>query len=192
MARHYDLTDQATVLTSRTTNPAVVLENTLQGFSRHGPFRRVYALIDQDDRSDVESFRQAQVMVTNHTLPGNAILRLLISNPSWDVWFLFHYELLTAAVSGDAASKKSQVRKRLADLMPGGYRAGSIGLFNKTRHLLPGAILRSQKVMHDSRLPHNTKHMKTELHELVTFLVKLGEKKKKQSQSPPSVPVGGT
>ena len=177
MVNHLKLNNRITVETTSSNDPIQQVEEALEISHQADPHRRLFALLDQGD-PDTESgrpdqIRQAQDLARYHDLPNNRIFRLILTAPGFPLWLLLHFdEAEFSALPPQEWPQK--VANKLGEFIPRSSRVETRReFFKKTHKHLELAIKRGQKQVLIRKVKPGPR---TEIHELITYLLKLQER----------------
>jgi hypothetical protein len=77
-----------------------------------GPLHQIWALFDRDQHPDV---REAFALLCNHNTEasenGNKPVQIAFSHPSFDLWLLLHFQMLTTPQGGSSDQVHQKLRK---------------------------------------------------------------------------------
>lgn len=163
-----ELTECTVLNICQSENPLTITENTIQFYTKHEPFYRVYALVCLDDDND-EQWRQAQNHSKNHPICEHTIFRLVTSIPSFDLWLLLHSQNISIE-KDPTGSLATWIKHNIQPLL------ATVGkdqnLFLAVKSGLPDALQRSRNLLRLRNRSINKLPL-TEIHDLVTFLLRL-------------------
>ena len=121
----------------------------------------IWCVFDRDEHLYVlEAIKEAK----------NNGFQVAFSNPSFELWYLLHFQDQTAHIERWDVCKKLG----LPECIPN-YKKGMKDLFSNLEDNLPDAIARAQKLrkIHRDNLNKTTENPSTTVDELVSFLLKL-------------------
>jgi hypothetical protein len=134
------------------TEPIQVVQSAIDFFNESKEFERVFAVFDRDDHltyHDAVQKAEAYKSKLKTREKQQVSFEAIASVPSFEVWFLMHFENVTAYIHRD------KVLEQLLFHMPD-YSKGSVGTYNLLRERIADAKIRAQS----SRI-HNTRSLKS-------------------------------
>ncbi len=178
LVEHLQLSSQVIVAASSAETHVAQVEEALDISRGNISHRRLFALLERgnpvdDDAELIEQIRQARHIARHHDLPNNRIFRLIMSTPSFPLWLLLHFaDVDFADVPETEWAQK--VDAMLEEFVPG-FKTDqpNADCFAKTSRHLEKAIERGRRL---SFLRSVQMTPSTEVHELIGYLVKLGER----------------
>ncbi|MBF0455994.1 MAG: RloB domain-containing protein [Magnetococcales bacterium] len=180
---HLQLGSRITICATHSCDPIEQVEEALAISHQAAPHRRLFALLDQEgspadsqERSDPIS--QAKRMARHHDLPNNRIFRLILSAPGFPLWLLLHFDEVEFSAL-PAVEWPKKVIDKLEAYLPNAQEADTREhYFEKTREFMALAIKRGQKQLLIQSVKAGPK---TEIHELIIYLLKLQERHRRLS-----------
>ncbi|MEO5339484.1 MAG: RloB family protein [Magnetococcus sp. MYC-9] len=172
LLRQLQLAERVTLVVCPTEDSSAIVERGVRACVADGPFRRFYAVVCYDDQEPAG-------LPDPHPPDMRAIkysirYKKIVSIPSFELWLLLHWQELLPGQWSDYAQLSTWIQGRLATHLPPALQNDPDGLFASMSHGVAKAISRGQRLARSLERSSAVWPV-TNLHELVSYLLKLHE-----------------
>ncbi|MBF0461544.1 MAG: hypothetical protein HQL87_09125 [Magnetococcales bacterium] len=178
------LEEEVTLSLCATEDSHLIVENGLRACATGGPFQRFYAVICCDNREEV--LHHAMTPPDLCTVGFDVAFRWITTVPSFNLWLLLHWQDLPLDPWTDYDHLSRCINEQLHRHLPPTAAHDALSLFAAMGPGLTEAIRRGQRLSRiqamlnrgqtGNTIPPGTILPTTDVHELVSYLLKLHEK----------------
>ena len=164
---------------TRGSSPRNVVDFAISEYNETKEFDKVFCVIDKDSHSQYD---EALDMVRRKKLRKKHSIHAITSVPCFEFWILLHYRMTTQSFYSDSGSACETVIHEVKKYIPK-YEKAARKLFPMTEKKLDAGIENAEIVLKHCQSA-GTDDPSTKIHELVLYLKKLKQEKRKIGDKP--------